>query len=234
MGIDGVIPGVAYTLLNSKLLSDQLFSVYLVKLLLDSGLNNSITPQLFSMAQSNPQWNQIINQRNNNVFGIGMNNEKTNNKKQSINRSGGIGFSSIGSTPQAMTSSMLANQTQLPQSNIVESEGVKKAFIKLMGSKETNEQSSQIQEIIEHTQGIEQKKRKSRFSSVSNEEIITNQTTLPGFIRSTNTQESTLSSSNISKSTFLPQSQSQSQSQPTQTTQNQTITSKRSRWGYST
>lgn len=235
MGIDGIVPGVAYTLLNSKSSSDQSFSVYLVKLLIDSGLNTSITPELLSLAQSNPQWNQIINQK-------GGSNSGLNNKKSSTNRSGGIGFNVSGSIPQAMTSSMLANQSQTQFDVTIESEGVKKAFIKLMGSKDSNEQTFDINNTnqIERSRNeninksedrdrdgdnkiVEPKKRKSRFSSVTTEETVSQpqQSTpiISGFVRSTVPLTSSISSST-----------SQQQQQPSSTS---TSSSKRSRWGYS-
>lgn len=241
MGIDGIIPGVAYTLLNSTLPSDQSFSVYLVKLLLDSGLNNSITPQLLAMAQSNSQWNQVMNQSGN-------------NKKTFINRGGGIGFSSAaGVTPQAMTSSMLANQTSTNNHPIgIESEGVKKAFVKLMGSKDSNElNSSQQNSNNTSNQTVsdqiipEQKKRKSRFSNLTsdtNEVSIppsssssppttTTTTSLPGFVRATNSQLGILPATLTKQSNSITSTTNPSTSNSSSSSSG--YQSKRSRWGYS-
>lgn len=159
MGVDGVIPGVAYTLISSKSPQDRSFAVSLVKSLQDSGQESSVTPQLLSLAQSDPQWSLMMNRT-----------EKT--KKTGFQEKGlGLGLTSR----QAMTSSMLANQTpSLSDGNF--GNGVQKAFSKIMGNNASSEPK------------IEVKKRKSRFSSVEDEAPQTNfspppQPTLPGFVR---------------------------------------------------
>ena len=220
MGVDGVIPGVAYTLLDSKSASDQLFSVYLVKLLLDSGLNTSVTPQLLTMAQSNLQWSRIMNQSGK-FPSSSSSSSSLSTKKSTSTNGGGIGFGSAGSTPQAMTSSMLANRSQT-QAVEIESEGVKKAFNKLMGS--NNNSNNNIEG--------EQKKRKSRFSITTNESTSSSSSsapssssssspgipaisaTLPGFVRSLNSATSSLHSTTAPSTSQITKS-----------------TSKKSRWG---
>jgi superfamily II DNA/RNA helicase len=183
MGVDGVVPGVAYTLISSKSHQDRAFAVSLVKSLQDSGQESSVTPQLLALAQSDPQWGFMMNRS-----------EKT--KKTGFQEKGlGLGLTSR----QAMTSSMLANQTPLlSEGNF--GDGVQKAFSKIMGSK--SEPKTEI------------KKRKSRFSSVAVEEAPQSvvqpnytpppQTILPGFVRSST--ENLSMTSNSSNSTSVKKS----------------------------
>lgn len=179
MGVDGVIPGVAYTLISSRSPQDRSFTVSLVKSLQDSGQENSVTPQLLALAQSDPQWRFMMMNRNEN--------EKF--KKPFGNEKGlGLGLTSR----QAVTSSMLANQTS-GQLETTYGDGVQKAFSKIMGS--SNEQAPEAV-----------KKRKSRFSSAPDDPSPSvsytppSQPTLPGFVRASNLSMTSTSSSSSSSS----------------------------------
>lgn len=185
MGVDGVTPGVAYTLISSRSPQDRSFSVSLVKSLQDSGQESSVTPQLLALAQSDPQWRVMTMNRN----------EKS--KKLHGNEKGlGLGLTSR----QALTSSMLANQTS-GQSDISYGDGVQKAFSKIMGN--SNEQT------------VEVKKRKSRFSSAPEEPTPASSSissapppapspptrpSLPGFVRASNLSMTSTSSNTVKKS----------------------------------
>jgi hypothetical protein len=176
MGVDGVVPGVAYTLITSKSPQDRSFTVSLVKSLQDSGQENSVTPQLLALAQSDPQWRLMISR-----------NETTGRQAR---RTSGFQEKGLGlglTTSQAMTSSMLANQTPF-QGEGTFGGGVQKAFSKIMRDNLTSTTEPKP----------EVKKRKSRFSNAVEEPTSTQlpqtvqsnyiqpppQPTLPGFVRS--------------------------------------------------
>jgi superfamily II DNA/RNA helicase len=196
MGVDGIVPGVAYTLISSKSPQDRAFSVSLVKSLQDSGQETSITPQLLALAKSDPQWRTMTNHRNDPT-------RRTNAQEKGL----GLGFT----TRQAMTSSMLANQSpQLIDTNSF-GEGVQKAFSKIMG----------VPTALNTTTGTEAKKRKSRFSNSEqpNHNLPSPapvapppQVPLSGFVRSSTT--------NLSMSSPSPSTGTSNSNQST----------KRSRW----
>jgi superfamily II DNA/RNA helicase len=177
MGIDGIVPGVAYTLISSKSSQDRAFSVSLVKSLQDSGQESAVTPQLLALAQSDPQWRIMTSHRNDST-------KRTNLQEKGL----GLGFT----TRQAMTSSMLANQTPQQADNTF-GEGVQKAFSKIMGVPGTPS-----------TTAPEVKKRKSRFSSSEHDLAIATPVALPpqpplsGFVRAQTANLSMTSSPSMS------------------------------------
>ena len=58
MGIDGITPGTAYTVLVSGVSSDSSLAVELVYNLQRAGQAHSITPQLQQLAESDPRWSK--------------------------------------------------------------------------------------------------------------------------------------------------------------------------------
>mmetsp|Transcript_15877 Transcript_15877/g.23910 ORF Transcript_15877/g.23910 Transcript_15877/m.23910 type:complete len:785 (-) Transcript_15877:35-2389(-) len=127
MGIEGVVPGVAYTLLSRAASSDRSFSVSLVKNLRDAGQNEAVTSELLEMAQSDPQWSRVMNRRpGGGNMGRG---------------SGGLGFvtgGQGGGHQKAMTSSMLASQSKGSGGTVTHGVAVQKAFEKIMGGAESS------------------------------------------------------------------------------------------------
>lgn len=105
MGLDGVVPGVAYTLLTKSSLTDKTFSVFLVKLLHDANQHTSVTPELMQFAQSDPQWQRVMS-------GGGAAGRGKSGRQQGT-AGLGLGYSAPGSSghQKAMTSSMLAEMS---------------------------------------------------------------------------------------------------------------------------
>ncbi len=187
MGVDGVTPGVAYTLLSNKSPQDRSFSVDLVKLLRDSHQESSISSQLTTMAQSDPRWNIVMNRAD----------------KKSATRYQGIGS---GAARQSMTSSMLANQSSIGSSiGGFGDDGMKRAFAKIMG--ETSEGERRAKNPLESIPTQEPKKRKSRFAGLFQDPNPNDptqvspviapppSTPLPGFVRASGSNLSSVSSS---------------------------------------
>jgi ATP-dependent RNA helicase DDX42 len=100
MGVDGVTPGTAHTVLVSSLPSDASLAVDLLKNLQDAGQGSSISPELRRLAESSPRWMRMGSHRGG---GRGAGNG-------SRPSSFGVGLGAP-NAPRAMTSSMLAAAT---------------------------------------------------------------------------------------------------------------------------
>jgi hypothetical protein len=104
MGVDGVVPGDAYTLLCRKSTQDCALSVDLVRSLREAGQESSVSQELLQMAQSDPRWHRVA--------GNGSNGSSWNG--QSSGRGVGIGFSDgKRGPPKAFTSAMAAAATDI-------------------------------------------------------------------------------------------------------------------------
>jgi hypothetical protein len=102
MGLDGVVPGVAFTLLTRSSPQDNAFSVFLVKLLQDSNQHASVSPELLTMAKGDPQWARVMS---------GQGGRGQGGRGQGSGGSG-LGYTAQGGGHQkAMTSAMLAEMS---------------------------------------------------------------------------------------------------------------------------
>ena len=140
MGVDGVVPGEAYTLLAKASSTDSTFAVFLVKLLQDGGQGDAVSADLLQMAQADAQWTRVMSGGGHGGGGRG-------GARKGHNSAGlGLGYWT-GETghQKAMTSSMLADMTAssarraatLGTPNAVDI-GVLKAYEKLSGPQSVN------------------------------------------------------------------------------------------------